>query len=123
MGRLLCRVQVWQILRQDMSVTRLAVQDTLLQLLERSLESAASITHHPASCGARFRLLTLALHLCQFGRGGGGRMAALYDQVLFVALDWFATPTQPYQLSPESSRQAGFFCQCMISRQTRACSC
>jgi hypothetical protein len=47
-------------------------------------------------------------------------MAALYDQVLVVALDWFATPTQPYQLSPESSRQAGFFCHYIISRQPRA---
>ncbi len=58
------------------------------------------LTAHPASAGARFRLLALSLHFCGEQAAAATRrgkpcplpVLLLYEQVLAAGLQWFELP-------------------------------
>ncbi|KAL4857248.1 Phosphatidylinositol 4-kinase alpha 1 [Chlorella vulgaris] len=95
---------LWEVtlqLRHDLSSLRGQVAGTVWRQLSTALhDPSASLTTLPASAGARFRLLALALSLCQEQHGAASRrnkpcplpVLLLYEQVLAAALQWFELP-------------------------------
>lgn len=94
-------LQVTLQLRHDLSSLRGQVAGTVWRQLSTALhDPSASLTALPASAGARFRLLALALSLCLEQHGAASRrnkpcplpVLLLYEQVLAAALQWFELP-------------------------------
>jgi hypothetical protein len=95
-----CRLlpQVWVVVKDDFSGSQARMSDLLWRLLDGALQQPEWLSPHPASCGARFRLLQLALSWCRAnGRRGGANggsapaphVSRLYERVLRAALGWF----------------------------------
>jgi len=107
--------EVWRSRRHDVAVGGLGIQSTFDSLISSSLGTVfdASLTTHPSSAGARFRLLRLALsYICQSARAKPDRnigditSADAFLRVVFTALGWFAEPVAWHEAGRETAAEA-----------------
>ena len=104
-------VEIWNARRQDLSGLQTAVAGQYWRLLAGTLLSQQPLCRHPASAGARFRLLHLALRfMCAGVRAPADQRApafdalALYRGILAATLDWFAGPVAWHEAERPAAR-------------------
>lgn len=81
--------QVGEQHRHELSSMRGEVVEVLWRLYSHSLADAASLTAHPASTGARFRLLHVALRYCRAQQAAAhGKPCPLPVVLLYEQVQW-----------------------------------
>ncbi|BDA51126.1 phosphatidylinositol 4-kinase alpha [Coccomyxa sp. Obi] len=91
-------LESWQTATHRIGSIGEAVLRTVQALVWESLAHPHALSQHPASVGARFRLLLLGLKHARHLQASGSRgtAAALHERVLVSALMWFSNPVAYY---------------------------
>lgn len=95
-------MELWFVCSHRSDSSTLALMSAFHRLFESSLASPFTLSAHPASVGARFRLLFLALKFCLHGlqqppgttstSAASEAAVALGKRLIEAGLDWFARP-------------------------------
>ncbi|KAK9812698.1 hypothetical protein WJX72_002251 [[Myrmecia] bisecta] len=95
-------LETWQVFSAGSSSQARAVTIQYGRLLQQSLKDPQGLTHQPASSGARFRLLLLALRYCHQMQAARPNqpcplpVMVLFERILQAALQWFRAPPAWY---------------------------